>query len=76
MGSQHIETKHTLQDMPKAEFEEYIEKFLFSEKEKEILTDIYANKIELWKIGVKHGYSESGIKKIHSKLLKKIIKKL
>ena len=76
MGSQHIETKHTLQNMPKAEFEEYIEKFLFSEKEKEILIDIYINRLELWKIGNKHGYSESGIKRIHSKALKKIIKTL
>lgn len=76
MGSQHIETKHTLQDMQKEEFESFINRFLFSEKEKEILIDIYVNRLELWKIGVKHGYSESGIKRIHSKALKKIIKVL
>lgn len=74
--SQHTETKHTLQDLPKKEFTEFIDRFMFSEIEKSILFDIYAEKLSMWQIGNKYGYSESGIRKIHSRLLKKIIKYL
>mgnify|MGYP003462511534 CR=1 FL=1 len=74
--SDHINTKHTLQDMQKCEFEAFISQFMFSETEKSILFDIYAEKLPMWKIGNKHGYSESGIRKIHTRLLKKIIKYL
>ena len=76
MESDHINTKHSLQEMRKKEFEEFISQFLFSDKEKEILTDIYVQKLPLWKVGNKHGYSESGVRKIHAKMLKKIIKYL
>ena len=74
--SQHTDTKHTLQDLPKKEFMEFIDGFMFSETEKAILFDIYAEKLPMWKIGNKYGYSESGIRKIHTRLLKKIIKYL
>lgn len=76
MESDHINTKHSLQKMQKQQFEEFIEKFLFSDKEKAILTDIYVQKLPLWQVGNRHGYSESGVRKIHAKLLKKIIKYL
>ena len=76
MESDHINTKHSLQEMQKQQFEEFIGQFLFSEKEKAILTDIYVQKLPLWQVGNRHGYSESGIRKIHAKLLKKIIKYL
>ena len=74
--SDHIKGKHTLQDMQKQQFEAFIGQFMFSETEKAILFDIYAEKLPMWKIGNKHGYSESGIRKIHTRLLKKIIKYL
>lgn len=76
MESDHINTKHSLQEMRKQEFEAFIEQFMFSETEKAILFDIYAEKLPMWKIGNKYGYSESGIRKIHTRLLKKIIKYL
>lgn len=76
MESDHINTKHSLQEMQKQQFEEFIERFMFSETEKAILFDIYAKKLPMWKIGNKYGYSESGIRKIHTRLLKKIIKYL
>ena len=74
--SQHTDTKHTLQNLPKKEFTEFIDRFMFSETEKAILYDIYAEKLPMWQVGNKYGYSESGIRKIHSRLLKKIIKYL
>ena len=74
--SDHIKGKHTLQDMQKQQFEAFIGQFMFSETEKAILFDIYAEKLPMWKIGNKYGYSESGIRKIHTRLLKKIIKYL
>ena len=74
--SQHTDTKHTLQDLPKKEFMEFIDGFMFSETEKAILFDIYAEKLSMWQVGNKYGYSESGIRKIHTRLLKKIIKYL
>ena len=76
MEPDHIKGKHTLQDMQKQQFEAFIGQFMFSETEKAILFDIYAEKLPMWKIGNKHGYSESGIRKIHTRLLKKIIKYL
>ena len=76
MSTSHINTKHTLQDLSKAEFIAFIDEFLFSETEKAILLDIYAEKLPMWEIGNKYGYSESGIRKIHTRLLKKIIKYL
>ena len=74
--SDHIKGKHTLQDMQKCEFEAFIGQFMFSETEKAILFDIYDKKLYMWEIGNKYGYSESGIRKIHTRLLKKIIKYL
>ncbi len=74
--SQHTDTKHTLQELSKAEFKAFIDRFMFNEREKAILYDIYAEKLCMWEIGNKYGYSESGIRKIHAKLLKKIIKYL
>lgn len=76
MESEHFTTKKALQDMRKAEFETFIDGFLISKVEKSILYDIYINKLPLWEVGNRHGYSESGVKKIHCKLLKKIIKGL
>lgn len=76
MESDHIKGKKALQDMQKQQFEEFIGQFLFSDKEKAILTDIYVQKLPLWQVGNRHGYSESGVRKIHAKLLKKIIKYL
>ena len=74
--SEHIEAKHELQELPKAEFKAFIDGFMFSETEKAILYDIYAEKLSMWQVGNKYGYSESGIRKIHTRLLKKIIKYL
>lgn len=74
--SQHTDTKHVLQDLPKKEFTEFIDRFMFSETEKAILFDIYAEKLSMWQIGNKYSYSESGIRKIHTRLLRKIIKYL
>ena len=74
--SEHIETKHELQEMPKAEFKAFIDQFMFTKTEKAILLDIYAEKMAMWQVGNKYGYSESGIRKIHTRLLKKIIKYL
>lgn len=74
--SDHINTKHELQDLSKKEFTEFIDRFMFSETEKAILYDIYAEKLPMWQIGNKYGYSESGVRKIHTRLLKKIIKHL
>jgi DNA-directed RNA polymerase specialized sigma subunit len=62
--------------MQKQQFEAFIGQFMFSETEKAILFDIYDKKLYMWEIGNKYGYSESGIRKIHAKLLKKIIKYL
>lgn len=76
MESEHFTIKKALQDMRKAEFEAFIDEFLISKVEKSILYDIYINKLPLWEVGNRHGYSESGVKKIHCKLLKKIIKGL
>lgn len=76
MESDHIKGKKALQDMQKQQFEEFIERFMFSETEKAILYDIYSEKLYMWEIGNKYGYSESGIRKIHTRLLKKIIKYL
>ena len=76
MESEHFTAKKVLQDMRKAEFEAFINGFLFSKIEKSILYDIYINRLPLWEVGNRHGYSESGVKKIHCKLLKKIIKGL
>lgn len=74
--SQHTDIKHTLQDLSKKEFTEFIDRFMFSQVEKAILYDIYAEKLPMWQIGNKYGYSESGIRKIHTRLLKKVIKYL
>lgn len=68
--------KKRLQELPKNDFEEFVDGLLLSETEKKILSDIYVEKLPMWEVGNKHGYSESGVKKIHSRLLKKIIKHL
>jgi DNA-directed RNA polymerase specialized sigma subunit len=76
LESDHIKGKKALQDMQKQQFEEFVSQFMFSETEKAILFDIYDKKLYMWEIGNKYGYSESGIRKIHAKLLKRIIKYL
>lgn len=76
MQPDHYTAKKHLQDLRKSEFEAFIDEFLFSGAEKKILHKIYVEKLPLWKVGECCGYSESGIKKIHAKLLRKIINKM
>lgn len=76
MQPDHYTAKKHLQDLRKSEFEAFIDEFLFSDAEKEILRKIYVEKLPLWKVGERCGYSESSVKKIHAKLLRQIIKKI
>ena len=71
MQPDHYTAKKHLQELRKSEFEAFVDEFLFSDAEKEILHKIYVEKLPLWKVGECCGYSESGVKKIHEKKKKK-----
>ena len=60
MQPDHYTAKKHLQELRKSEFEAFIDEFLFSDAEKEILHKIYVEKLPLWKVGECCGYSESG----------------
>ena len=57
MQPDHYTAKKHLQELRKSEFEAFIDEFLFSDAEKEILHKIYVEKLPLWKVGECCGYS-------------------
>ena len=74
--SEHIETKHKIQDLRYNDFNSLIDSCLIPEEDKQILRMIYVENKTLSYIGDVLGYSESTIKTKHRKLLKKLLKLL
>lgn len=74
--SQHIDSKHKIQDLRYDDFNSLIDSCLISNENKQILRMIYVENKPLAYIGDILGYSESTIKTRHRKLLKQISKLL
>ena len=73
----HREIKRKITEISSTKtFNELIDSTILSSEEKAIIDDIYIKKLTLFAIAEKLGYSESGIKKKHSKILKRLIKQI
>ena len=77
MSTKHILTKHKIQEIPKKSiFLSLLDECLLSPEDKQIAKLYYLDNKTLGYIADILGYSESTIKKRHSKILKKIRKLL
>ena len=73
--SYDVSVQRTLKDIPKVStFEEILNKSTLNELDKEIFRLHYLEEKDFAFIADKLGYSESGIRKRHSKALKKLSK--
>lgn len=70
--TEHIIRKHTLEGMTKAEIIDSLEQTALSEEEREVMELIYIQRKPLDYIADITGYSISGVKKIHSRILKRM----
>lgn len=70
--TEHIIRKHILERMTKAEIKQKLDEIVLSEEEREVIELIYLKRKSLSYIADVTGYSESGIKKIHCRVLKRI----
>lgn len=72
--TEHVRTRKTLSGFSLYDFESILQSAMLKPTHVEIMRCIYNGHMDFQKIGEKFGYSESGIKKIHAKCLRKIAK--
>lgn len=70
--TEHIIRKHALECMNKAEIEAVLNSNVLSEDERLIMELIYLKRKPIGYIADITGYSESGIKKIHCRVIKRL----
>lgn len=70
--TEHINRKHTLMSMTKAELIALLDQIVLSEDERRVMELIYLKRKPLGYVADIMGYSESGIKKIHCRIIKRI----
>lgn len=70
--TEHMCRKHALENMSKTEIEAVLNSNVLSEDERTVMELIYLKRKPLGYIADITGYSESGIKKIHCRVLKRI----
>lgn len=68
----HINRKHALMQMNRNEIENLLNEMILSEDERAVFELIYIKRKPLTYIADITGYSESGIKKMHQRILKRI----
>lgn len=68
----HISLKHRIENMRKSEIRALLDDVVLSEDERSIMELIYIEKKPLGYVADVMGYSESGIKKIHCRIIKRI----
>lgn len=70
--TEHMHRKHALEKMSKAEVEAALSSVVLSEDEREVMELIYLKRKPIGYIADITGYSESGIKKIHCRVIKRM----
>lgn len=70
--TEHMYRKHALENMSKAEIEAALNSYVLSEDERTVMELIYLKRKTLGYVADITGYSESGIKKIHCRVLKRM----
>ena len=70
--TEHMIRKHALECMNKAELEAVLNSLVLSEDERTVMKLIYLKRKPLGYIADIMGYSESGIKKIHCRVIKRL----
>lgn len=68
----HMNCKHALENMSKADIKGVLESVVLSEDERAVMELIYLKRKPMGYIADMMGYSESGIKKIHCRVIKRI----
>ena len=68
----HMVRKHVLERMSRAEIEAVINSLVLSEDERKVIELIYLKRKPIGYIADITGYSESGIKKIHCRVIKRM----
>lgn len=70
--TEHMNRKHALENMSKAEVEAALSSVVLSEDERMVMEMIYLKRKPIGYIADVTGYSESGIKKIHCRVIKRM----
>lgn len=70
--TEHIRRKHILEEMSKAEIEAKLDEIVLSEEERELMTLLYLKRKPLGYIADIMGFSESGLKKMHCRIIKRM----
>ena len=70
--TEHMIRKHILMDMTKAELAELLDQLVLSEEERELMELLYVKRKPLTYIADIMGFSESGIKKMHCRIIKRM----
>lgn len=70
--TEHINLKHRIEKMRKSEIRALLDNVVLSEEERKVIEMIYLERKSLGYIADVTGYSESGIKKIHSRVIKRM----
>lgn len=70
--TEHMCRKHALENMSKAEVEAALSSVVLSEDERMVMEMIYLKRKPIGYIADVTGYSESGIKKIHCRVIKRM----
>lgn len=70
--TEHILRKHILEGMTKAEIEAKLDEIVLSEEERELMTLLYLKRKPLGYIADIMGFSESGLKKMHCRIIKRM----
>jgi DNA-directed RNA polymerase specialized sigma subunit len=68
----HVKTKHKIQQVGKTTFSELIEEAMLNEDEQRMMKMYYIDRKSISYIADTLGYSEQGILKMHKRILKKI----
>lgn len=70
--TEHLRRKHALENMAKAEIVAILDANVLSEDERAVMELIYLKRKPLQYIADIMGYSESGVKKMHCRIIKRI----
>lgn len=70
--TEHIRRKHILEGMSRTEIEKLLDETVLSEEERELMTLLYLKRKPLGYVADIMGFSESGTKKMHQRIIKRM----
>ena len=70
--TEHICRKHVLESMSKSELRQCLDETVLSEEERKVMELIYLKRKPLGYVADIMGFSESGVKKMHQRIIKRM----